>query len=218
MPSEGGKAGIFRWTARRWAYVKTQGPAAIQGVLPERDAELSSGSLNMTFRGLEPQVAFPHLPSNTKAISKVGKIKIDQAVIGSCTNGRLEDIQIAAKVLKGKKVHPQVRCIIIPGLAAGVPGGACGEGLVEPFINAGAVSQHADVRAVPGWIHGILAAGERCVSTTNRNFVGRMGQHQVRGSTWPIRRWPRASAIAGRIAGPGRGMSVSLSPCPLLRR
>jgi 3-isopropylmalate/(R)-2-methylmalate dehydratase large subunit len=149
---------------------------------------------------VEPQVAFPHLPSNTKPISKVGKIKIDQVVIGSCTNGRLEDIQIAAKVLKGKRVHPQVRCIIIPG-SQQVYLEALREGLLEDFINAGAVVSTPTCGPCLGGYMGILAAGERCVSTTNRNFVGRMGstKSEIYLANPAV---AAATAIAGRIAGP----------------
>jgi 3-isopropylmalate/(R)-2-methylmalate dehydratase large subunit len=149
---------------------------------------------------VELQVAFPHLPSNTKPISKVGQIKIDQAVIGSCTNGRLEDIQIAAKVLKGKQVHPRVRCIIIPG-SQQVYLEALREGLVEAFINAGAVVSTPTCGPCLGGYMGILAAGERCVSTTNRNFVGRMGstKSEVYLANPAV---AAATAIAGRIAGP----------------
>ncbi len=130
----------------------------------------------------------------------MGKIKIDQAVIGSCTNGRLEDIQIAAKVLKGKKVHPHVRCIIIPG-SQQVYLEALREGLVEAFINAGAVVSTPTCGPCLGGYMGILAAGERCVSTTNRNFVGRMGstKSEIYLANPAV---AAASAIAGRIAGP----------------
>jgi 3-isopropylmalate/(R)-2-methylmalate dehydratase large subunit len=121
-------------------------------------------------------------------------------VIGSCTNGRLEDIQIAAKVLKGKQVHPQVRCIIIPG-SQQVYLEALREGLVEAFINAGAVVSTPTCGPCLGGYMGILAAGERCVSTTNRNFVGRMGstKSEVYLANPAV---AAASAIAGRIVGP----------------
>jgi 3-isopropylmalate/(R)-2-methylmalate dehydratase large subunit len=195
----GGKAGIFQVDRKTLAYVKTRAQRPYKVYLPERNAEYAR-VIEYDVSRLEPQVAFPHLPSNTKPISKVGKIRIDQAVIGSCTNGRLEDIQIAAKVLKGRQVHPHVRCIIIPG-SQQVYLEALREGLVEAFINAGAVVSTPTCGPCLGGYMGILAAGERCVSTTNRNFVGRMGstKSEVYLANPAV---AAASAIAGRIAGP----------------
>ncbi len=123
---------------------------------------------------IEPQVAFPHIPSNTRPISQVGNIAIDQVVIGSCTNGRMEDLRLAARVLKGRKVDQHIRCIIIPG-SQQVYLDAMKEGLIETFIKAGAVVSTPTCGPCLGGYMGILAAGEKCVSTTNRNFVGRMG-------------------------------------------
>jgi len=195
----GGKAGIFHVDRKTLAYVKTRAQRPYKVYLPERDAEYAR-VIEYDVSRVEPQVAFPHLPSNTKPISKVGKVKIDQAVIGSCTNGRLEDIQIAAKVLKGRKVAPHVRCIIIPG-SQQVYLEALREGLVEAFINAGAVVSTPTCGPCLGGHMGILAAGERCVSTTNRNFVGRMGstKSEIYLANPAV---AAASAIAGRIAGP----------------
>jgi len=195
----GGKAGIFAVDRKTLAYVKPRAQRPYQVYQPDKNAEYAR-IVEYDVSRMEPQVAFPHLPSNTKPISKVGKIKIDQVVIGSCTNGRLEDIQIAAKVLKGKQVHPQVRCIIIPG-SQQVYLEALREGLVEAFINAGAVVSTPTCGPCLGGYMGILAAGERCVSTTNRNFVGRMGstKSEVYLANPAV---AAASAIAGRIAGP----------------
>ncbi len=195
----GGKAGIFPVDEKTLAYVEPRAQRPYKVYQPDKDAEYAR-VVEYDVSRVEPQVAFPHLPSNTKPISKVGKIKIDQAVIGSCTNGRLEDIQIAAKVLKGKKVHPHVRCIIIPG-SQQVYLEALREGLVEAFINAGAVVSTPTCGPCLGGYMGILAAGERCVSTTNRNFVGRMGstKSEVYLANPAV---AAASAIAGRIAGP----------------
>jgi len=195
----GGKAGIFPVDRKTLAYVKERAQRPYKVYLPDKDAEYAS-VVEYDVSRVEPQVAFPHLPSNTKPISKVGKIKIDQAVIGSCTNGRLEDIQIAAEVLKGKQVAPHVRCIIIPG-SQQVYLEALREGLVEAFINAGAVVSTPTCGPCLGGYMGILAAGERCVSTTNRNFVGRMGstKSEVYLANPAV---AAASAIAGRIAGP----------------
>jgi 3-isopropylmalate/(R)-2-methylmalate dehydratase large subunit len=149
---------------------------------------------------LEPQVAFPHSPANTRPLSKVGDIKVDQAVIGSCTNGRLEDLQIAARVIKGRKIHPDVRCIIIPG-SQKVYLDALKEGLIEIFIEAGAVVSTPTCGPCLGGHMGILAAGERCISTTNRNFVGRMGstESEVYLSNPAV---AAASAVTGRIVSP----------------
>jgi 3-isopropylmalate/(R)-2-methylmalate dehydratase large subunit len=195
----GGKAGLFPVDKKTLAYVEPRAQRPFKVYQPDEDAEYAR-VVEYDVSRVEPQVAFPHLPSNTKPISKVGKIKIDQAVIGSCTNGRLEDIQIAAKVLKGKQVHPHVRCIIIPG-SQQVYLEALREGLVEAFINAGAVVSTPTCGPCLGGYMGILAAGERCVSTTNRNFVGRMGstKSEVYLANPAV---AAASAIAGRIAGP----------------
>jgi 3-isopropylmalate/(R)-2-methylmalate dehydratase large subunit len=195
----GGKAGLFPVDEKTLAYVKPRAQRPFKVYQPDQDAEYAR-VVEYDVSRVEPQVAFPHLPSNTKPISKVGQIKIDQAVIGSCTNGRLEDIQIAAKVLKGKQVHPRVRCIIIPG-SQQVYLEALREGLVEAFINAGAVVSTPTCGPCLGGYMGILAAGERCVSTTNRNFVGRMGstKSEVYLANPAV---AAATAIAGRIAGP----------------
>jgi 3-isopropylmalate/(R)-2-methylmalate dehydratase large subunit len=195
----GGKAGIFQVDKKTLAYVGLRAQRSFKIYQPDKDAEYAR-VVEYDVSLVEPQVAFPHLPSNTKPISKVGKIKIDQAVIGSCTNGRLEDIQIAAKVLKGKQIAPHVRCIIIPG-SQQVYLEALREGLVEAFINAGAVVSTPTCGPCLGGYMGILAAGERCVSTTNRNFVGRMGstKSEIYLANPAV---AAASAVAGRIAGP----------------
>ncbi len=149
---------------------------------------------------IEPQVAFPHLPSNTKPISQVGDIKLDQVVIGSCTNGRLDDLRVAAKLLQGRQIYPELRCIIIPG-SQKVYLDALREGLIETFIEAGAVVSTPTCGPCLGGHMGVLAAGERCLATTNRNFVGRMGspQSEVYLASPAI---AAASAILGRITSP----------------
>ncbi|NHM28440.1 3-isopropylmalate dehydratase large subunit [Desulfofundulus sp. TPOSR] len=149
---------------------------------------------------LEPQVAFPHLPSNVRPVSQAGHVEIQQVVIGSCTNGRLEDLRLAARVLQGKKVHPDVRLIIIPGTQE-VYRTALKEGLIEIFIDAGAAVSTPTCGPCLGGHMGILAAGERCLATTNRNFVGRMGhpESEVYLSNPAV---AAASAILGRIAAP----------------
>jgi 3-isopropylmalate/(R)-2-methylmalate dehydratase large subunit len=135
-----------------------------------------------------------------KPVSHVVVIKIDQAVIGSCTNGRLNDLRLAAKILKGRQVNTEVRCIIIPGTQQ-VYLDALHEGLIETFIKAGAVVSTPTCGPCLGGYMGVLAAGERCVSTTNRNFVGRMGspQSEVYLANPAV---AAASAVVGRIASP----------------
>jgi len=149
---------------------------------------------------IEPQVAFPFKPENTKPISEVGNIPIDQAVIGSCTNGRLEDLRLAAHVLKGHKVHPYVRLIVIPATQQ-IYMQALREGLVEIFIEAGGVVSTPTCGPCLGGHMGVLAKGERAISTTNRNFRGRMGdpESEVYLSNPAI---AAASAVLGRIGSP----------------
>lgn len=149
---------------------------------------------------IEPQVSFPHLPSNTKPVSKCGHVKIDQSVIGSCTNGRIEDMRVAAKVLKGKKVHPNVRLIVIPATQK-IELQMIKEGITEILIKAGAAVSTPTCGPCLGGHMGILAEGERAIATTNRNFVGRMGhpKSEVYLSNVAV---AAASAVAGRICSP----------------
>lgn len=149
---------------------------------------------------MKPTVAFPHLPENTKTIDEVGDVRIDQSVIGSCTNGRIEDMRIAAEVLKGRKVAKNVRCIVIPATQA-IYLQAMKEGLLEIFIEAGAVVSTPTCGPCLGGYMGILAEGERCVSTTNRNFVGRMGHvdSEIYLASPAV---AAASAVTGKISCP----------------
>lgn len=149
---------------------------------------------------IRPTVAFPHLPENTKTIDEVGDIKIDQVVIGSCTNGRMEDMKIAAKILKGKKVAKNLRLIIIPG-SQDIYLECIKNGFAEIFIKAGGVFSTPTCGPCLGGHMGIMAAGERTVSTTNRNFVGRMGhvESEIYLASPAV---AAASAIAGKIAAP----------------
>ncbi len=149
---------------------------------------------------IEPQVSFPHLPENTKGISKVGDIKIDQAVIGSCTNGRIEDLRSAAAVLKGKKVAEGVRLIIIPATPY-IYRTALDEGLFSIFLDAGAIISPPTCGPCLGGHMGILAKGERAIATTNRNFVGRMGhpESEVYLANPAV---AAASAMLGKIGSP----------------
>jgi len=149
---------------------------------------------------IEPQVACPHLPENTKGVSELSNIKIDQSVVGSCTNGRIEDLRVAAKVLKGHKVHPDVRMIIIPATQA-IYKQAMKEGLFDIFLDAQAAVSTPTCGPCLGGHMGILAKGERAIATTNRNFVGRMGhpESEVYLSNPAI---AAASAVLGRIGSP----------------
>jgi 3-isopropylmalate/(R)-2-methylmalate dehydratase large subunit len=149
---------------------------------------------------IEPQVAFPHLPENTRPARGAGGVTIDQAVIGSCTNGRLADLRVAAKVLGGRRVHPDVRCIILPG-SQQVYLDALREGLVEAFVEAGAAVSTPTCGPCLGGHMGVLAEGERAVSTTNRNFRGRMG-HPDSEIYLASPAVAAASAVAGRIIHP----------------
>jgi 3-isopropylmalate/(R)-2-methylmalate dehydratase large subunit len=195
----GAKAGIFRVDGETKKYVKARANRSYQVYQPDEDAEYTK-TIEYDVSKIEPQVAMPHLPSNVKPVSQVGNIKIDQVVIGSCTNGRLDDLRLAARILKGRQVSPEVRCIIIPGTQQ-IYLDALREGLIETFIKAGAAASTPTCGPCLGGYMGVLAAGERCVSTTNRNFVGRMGspQSEVYLANPAV---AAASAIMGRIASP----------------
>lgn len=169
----GGKNGIFPVDDAAVAYMKEHSKRSFTVYEADEDAEYEQTYV-IDLSQLKPTVAFPHLPENTKEIGTFGEIKVDQAVIGSCTNGRIEDMRIAAEILKGRKVADHVRCIIIPATQT-IYLQALKEGLLEIFIEAGAVVSTPTCGPCLGGYMGILAAGERCISTTNRNFVGRMG-------------------------------------------
>lgn len=200
----GGKAGLFRVDNRTLEYIKERAKRPYEVYAPDGDAEYVR-VIEYDASSIEPQVSFPHSPANARPVSQAGSIKIDQAVIGSCTNGRLEDLRIAAAVLKSKKVHSRVRCIVIPGTQQ-VYMDALREGLIETFINAGAAVSTPTCGPCLGGHMGILAAGERCISTTNRNFVGRMGStgSEVYLSNPAV---AAASAVAGRIVNPDEVLS-----------
>jgi 3-isopropylmalate/(R)-2-methylmalate dehydratase large subunit len=195
----GGKNGIFPFDAQTREYVEGRVQKPYEPVAPDADAQYAE-TVEINLSELKPVVAFPHLPGNTKAVADIGTIEIDQVVIGSCTNGRLEDLEIAAGILKGHQVHPRVRCIVIPG-SQQVYLDAVREGLVETFIEAGAAVSTPTCGPCLGGHMGILAAGERCVSTTNRNFRGRMG-HVDSEVYLAGPHVAAASAILGRIAAP----------------
>ncbi|MFH1824937.1 MAG: 3-isopropylmalate dehydratase large subunit [Candidatus Firestonebacteria bacterium] len=195
----GGKNGIIEPDEITKEYLKNRAVRKPIFYSSDKDAKYSQ-VIEYDSAKIEPQVAFPHLPSNTKPISKVGKIKIDQVIIGSCTNGRIEDMRMAAKVVKGKKVHKNVRAIVIPATQM-VFKQMIKEGLMEIFVESGFAVSTPTCGPCLGGHMGILAEGEVAVATTNRNFVGRMGhpKSEVYLSNPAI---AAASAISGRIASP----------------
>jgi len=199
----GGKAGLFHVDNKTQLYIKSRAPRSYLVYEPDNDAEYAR-VIEYDVSGIEPQVSMPHSPANARPVNEVGKVEIDQAFIGSCTNGRIEDLRLAAQILKRHKVNERVRCIIIPGTQQ-VYLDALMEGLIETFIKAGAVVSTPTCGPCLGGHMGVLAAGERCVSTTNRNFVGRMGsaKSEVYLANPAV---AAASAVAGRIAGPDEVM------------
>ncbi|MHB9093178.1 MAG: 3-isopropylmalate dehydratase large subunit [Eubacteriales bacterium] len=195
----GGKNGIIAPDQTTIDYVKSRAKRPYKVYASDEDARYTR-VIEYNVADIEPQVAFPHLPENARPISEVGTVEIDQAVIGSCTNGRMEDLRIAANVLKGQKVHPYVRLVIFPGTQA-IYKQAMKEGLFEIFVDAGAAVSTPTCGPCLGGHMGILAKGERAIATTNRNFVGRMGhpESEVYLSNPAV---AAASAILGRIASP----------------
>ena len=195
----GGKNGIFPVDDLAKAYMKEHSQKEFTVYEADDDAEYDQ-VITIDLSALKPTVAFPHLPENTRTIDQVGEVKIQQAVIGSCTNGRIDDIRIAAQVMKGRKVAKGVRCIVIPATQA-IYLQALREGLLEIFIEAGAIVSTPTCGPCLGGYMGILAAGERCISTTNRNFVGRMGHvdSEVYLASPAV---AAASAVTGKISCP----------------
>ena len=195
----GGKNGIFPVDELAVEYMKEHSKREFTVYEADEDAEYDETYV-IDLSELKPTVSFPHLPSNTRTIDQVGEVKVDQAVSGSCTNGRIEDMRIAAEVLKGRKIAKGVRCIVIPATQS-IYLQAMKEGLLEIFIEAGAVVSTPTCGPCLGGYMGILAAGERCISTTNRNFVGRMGHvdSEVYLASPAV---AAASAVAGKIICP----------------
>ncbi|WMJ76503.1 MULTISPECIES: 3-isopropylmalate dehydratase large subunit [unclassified Sedimentibacter] len=195
----GGKNGIFPVDEKTTEYIKNHSTKKFTTYKADDDAVYDE-VIEIDLSTLTPVVSFPHLPENAKPISEVGDVKIDQVVIGSCTNGRIEDMRIAAEILKGHKVHPDVRTIIIPATQA-VYKQCIVEGLAEIFIDAGAAVSTPTCGPCLGGYMGILADGEKALTTTNRNFVGRMG-HTGSEIYLASPAVAAASAIAGKIADP----------------
>lgn len=196
----GGKNGIFPVDELTMEYIKDRVKKPYTIVEADTDAKYCD-TVKINLNDLVPVVAFPHLPGNTKKVAEIDDIKIDQVVIGSCTNGRIEDMRIAAQVMKGHTVHKDVRCIVIPG-SQQVYKEAVKSGYIDIFIDAGASVSTPTCGPCLGAHMGILASGERCVSTTNRNFRGRMG-HVDSEVYLAGPQVAAASAILGKIAQPG---------------
>ena len=197
----GGKNGIFPVDDAAVQYMKEHSKREFTIYEADADAEYDA-EYTIDLSQLKPTVAFPHLPENTRTIDEVGDIRIDQVVIGSCTNGRLNDLRIAAEILQGNKVAKGVRCIVIPATQQ-IYLDAMEEGLIRDFIEAGAIVSTPTCGPCLGGYMGILAEGERCVSTTNRNFVGRMGHvdSEIYLASPAV---AAASAITGRLSGPNQ--------------
>ena len=195
----GAKNGIFPVDDKTRAYLDGRVTRPWEAVEPDADAEYER-EVVIDLDTLQPTVALPHLPSNTRTVDQVAGTHIDQVVIGSCTNGRLEDLRQAAAVLKGRKVAAGVRCIVIPATQQ-ITLDAMAEGLIQTFIEAGCAVSTPTCGPCLGGHMGVLSDGERAISTTNRNFVGRMGPV----SSEIILANPAvaaASAVAGCVADP----------------
>lgn len=199
----GGKNGIFPVDDLTRAYMKEHSKRPFVEYEADEDAEYDE-EYTIDLSTLKLTVAFPHLPENTRTIDEVGDVKIDQVVIGSCTNGRMDDLRIAAKILEGKKVAKGIRVIVIPATQQ-IYLDAMTEGLIRTFIEAGAIVSTPTCGPCLGGYMGVLAEGERCISTTNRNFVGRMGhvESEVYLASPAV---AAASAITGKISGPDEVM------------
>lgn len=195
----GAKNGIFPVDDQTQAYMKEHSKRSYQIYEADTDA-VYDAVYEINLSKLKSTVAFPHLPENTHTLDEIDEVLIDQVVIGSCTNGRLDDLRIAAEVLSGRHIKKGLRCIIIPATQK-IYMDAMDEGLLKIFIQAGAVVSTPTCGPCLGGYMGILAEGERCVSTTNRNFVGRMGhvKSEVYLASPAV---AAASAITGKISGP----------------
>ncbi len=195
----GGKNGIFPVDDKTIEYLKEHATREYTVFEADADAQYDE-EYTIDLSTLKPTVAFPHLPENTKTIDEVGEIKIDQVVIGSCTNGRISDMRVAAEVLKGRHIAKGMRAIVIPATQA-IYMQCIKEGLIETFIEAGCVVSTPTCGPCLGGYMGILAEGEKCVSTTNRNFVGRMGHidSEIYLASPAV---AAASAITGKISCP----------------
>ena len=195
----GAKNGVFEYDEQTAQYAADHGCKDWTVYQADADAEYTA-TYEIDLSAIAPTVSLPHLPDNAKPVSEVGDIMIDQAVIGSCTNGRIEDLRAAAKLFEGRQVHEGVRCIVIPATQK-IMLQAMEEGLVKTFIDAGCAVSTPTCGPCLGGHMGILAKGERAVATTNRNFVGRMG-HKGSEVYLASPAVAAASAIAGKLVSP----------------
>ncbi len=195
----GGKNGVFAADKKVEEYLKGRTKEKGDYLAPDADA-VYERTVTIDVTGLSPVVAWPHLPENVKPAREGKDVRVDQVVIGSCTNGRIEDLRIAAQILKGRKVDPNLRCLILPATPK-IYRQALDEGLFQVFLDAHAVISPPTCGPCLGGHMGILAHGERCVSTTNRNFVGRMG-HRESEIYLASPAVAAASAVTGRITDP----------------
>jgi len=195
----GAKNGIFETDDITLEYLKTHGAKEPRIFRADGDAQYEK-TYTIDLSEIEPTVAFPHLPENAKTFGEFGEIRIDQAVIGSCTNGRLEDLQAAAEIMRGRKCAKNVRCIVIPATQR-IYLEAMEQGLIRTFIEFGAAVSTPTCGPCLGGYMGVLAEGERAISTTNRNFVGRMGhpKSEVYLASPAV---AAASAVTGKITSP----------------
>ncbi|MBQ3790928.1 MAG: 3-isopropylmalate dehydratase large subunit [Lachnospiraceae bacterium] len=196
----GAKNGIFPVDDKALAYLEEHAKGRKWEIFTADEDAVYDETITIDLNTLESTVSYPHLPENARPVREAGDVRIDQAVIGSCTNGRLDDLRIAAKVLSGRHVAKGVRCIVIPATQK-IYLQAMEEGLLKTFIEAGAVVSTPTCGPCLGGYMGILASGEKCVSTTNRNFVGRMGaiDSEIYLASPAV---AAASAVAGRIVTP----------------
>lgn len=195
----GAKVGLFPVDEKTEQYIREHGNGSYTAYEADADAEYSR-VVDIDVSNLEPLVAPPDLPSNGRPISEIGDVEIDQVVIGCCTNGRISDLRIAARILEGRTIHPNLRCVVIPG-SREVYLKAIDEGLIRTFVMAGVAVSPPTCGPCAGLHMGVLAAGERALATTNRNFVGRMGSPQ--SEVWLASpAVAAASAVLGRVAAP----------------
>lgn len=197
----GGKVGLFPADEKTTAYCVEKGFADPQQIYPDSGA-VYCREVNIDVSGMGPQIACPHLPDNVRSIDELKGLKVDQVVLGSCTNGRITDLRQAAEIVRGRKVHKDIRFIVLPATPK-IYEQALEEGLISIFIKAGGIVGPPTCGPCLGGHMGILASGEKCLATTNRNFKGRMGSLESEvylGSPMVA----AATAVAGEIIHPGK--------------
>jgi 3-isopropylmalate/(R)-2-methylmalate dehydratase large subunit len=207
----GAKAGLFEPDARTLSWIRPRSARPFEPVRPDPEARYAQ-RIRVEGSALEPLVALPHSPGNVRPARECADLRVDQVFIGSCTNGRLRDLRAAAAVLRGRTVAPGVRLVVIPA-STEIFAAALAEGLIDTFLQAGAAISTATCGPCLGGHYGILAPGERCLATSNRNFVGRMGDPRSEVIlSGPL--VAAAGAVLGRVADPRE----VLDRCPELDR